>query len=266
MPRRHFIRRGAVRAAIAAPEDLPFSKFVPNGLTLLGLCSGATSIRFALAENWKAAVFAIVLATIFDLLDGRMARLMKADSKFGAQLDSLSDLVSFGIAPSVLVYLWSLSHAGGAGWTLCLMFCACAAIRLARFNIESTDESAAKTGCFVGMPTPIAACLALLPMILSFQFTSDTLFRNPLLGGALVAGISLMMVSRIPTPSLKHLRIPKHLKLPLAGFVGLVLGFAVLWPWATLTSALIMYVLMLPFGGRFAHHEGDAADEPPSAE
>ncbi len=255
-------RRGAVRAAILRPEDVPFGKFVPNGLTLLGLCSGATAIRFAMAENWKAAVFFIVLAAIFDTLDGRLARLMKANSSFGAQLDSLADLVSFGIAPSLLIYMWSLSHAGGGGWVICLMFCACAAIRLARFNVESTEpeDAPAKTGCFTGMPTPVSACLALLPMILSFQFTSDVLFRNPLLCGAIVAAVSLMMVSRIPTPSLKHLHIPRRLKGPLFGFIGLMLGFAVIWPWATLTSALVIYVASLPFASRISGD--DAADAP----
>ena len=187
------------RAAIAEREDVNFSRFLPSGLTLLGLCSGATAIPFALSGNFSAAVVAIVLAAIFDTLDGKIARLMGTDSKFGAQLDSLADLVSFGIAPAVLVYMWSLHQAGGAGWTLSLIFCVCAAVRLARFNIESDEasEEAAAPAHFTGVPTPAAACLILLPLILSFQFTVDSGFRDPAVSGAVIAVVSLLMVSKL---------------------------------------------------------------------
>jgi CDP-diacylglycerol--serine O-phosphatidyltransferase len=239
-------------------DDLPFGKFLPNGLTLLGLCSGATAIRFALSGNWKAAVIAIVVAAILDMLDGRLARWFGVDSKFGAQLDSLADLVSFGIAPSMIVYMWTLYHAQGAGWALSLVFCVCCAIRLARFNIESEivpneddeDDDAdvpEPNAHFTGVPTPAAACLVMLPMLLSFQF-SEAIFRNPMVTAGMVAIVSVLMVSRLKTVSLKKLNIPRPMKAPLFAFAGLLVAAVIFWPWATLTTGLIVYLATLPFG------------------
>src|ERR1700755_1972472 len=134
-------RRARARQIVAARlerlEDLSISKLVPSTLTLLGLCSGATAIRFAFLADWHTAVACVVLAMIFDMLDGRAARMFGADTRFGAQLDSLADLVSFGVAPGVIMYLWSLERMGAAGWAAALIFCACSAIRLARFNVHS---------------------------------------------------------------------------------------------------------------------------------
>src|ERR1051325_5973813 len=223
------------RSIAALSEELPFGKFIPNALTVLALCTGATAIRFALSGHWQAAVVAIVIAAVLDTLDGRIARLLGLDSKFGAQLDSLADLVSFGIAPAVLVYMWTLYHGGGAGWTIALVFCACCAIRLARFNIqaEERDEDGAPSAHFTGVPAPAAACLILLPMLLSFQGPAAWL-RDPFFNGGWMAFISLLMVSRLPTLSLKNMYVPKTLAAPIiAGAAGLVLCL-VAWPWATL--------------------------------
>ena len=239
--------RGPNLRAAVADGDLQFARFLPSALTLLGLCCGATAIRFALSANWKAAVTAIVLAAIFDVLDGGVARLFGADSEFGAQLDSLADLVSFGIAPAMLVYTWTLHYAGGAGWAMALIFCVCCAIRLARFMIESTnqDEDAPPEPFFVGVPTPAAACLILLPMIVSFQF-HDAVFANPVLTMAMIAATSLLMISRVPTPSLKGIHLTRQTRGPVTAFAGLLLGFAVLWPWSTLTVSLIVYLAGIP--------------------
>ena len=228
-------------------EDFPLGRFIPSGLTLLGLCCGATAIRFAMLGNWHAAVAAVVLAAIFDLLDGRIARLFGVDSKFGAQLDSLADLVSFGIAPSVIVYTWTLYQAKGAGWAAVLVFCTCCAIRLARFNVESETHDPDEPGepYFTGVPTPAAACLILLPMLLGFQF-SDKLFSDPLLSAAMIALMSCLMVSRLPTPSLKNLHIPRWLRAPLVALAGAMIGAAIIWPWSTLTVALLLYLVSLP--------------------
>ncbi len=249
-------RRNLGRTAAALREDFPLGKFLPNGLTLLGLCSGTTSIRFALLGQWKAAVAAIVFAAIFDALDGRVARLFRVDSAFGAQLDSLADLVSFGIAPSVLVYLWSLNRAAGAGWAVALIYCACCAIRLARFNVEASerDPLSPPNPYFTGLPTPAAACLILLPMLFGFQFHSAA-FTNPLLNAFVVGVMSLLMVSRVPTLSVKHIHIPKAMRRALAGFVGLLVGSAVLWPWATMTAALLIYLATIPVSA--AHIDPD---------
>jgi CDP-diacylglycerol---serine O-phosphatidyltransferase len=242
----------AVREAVA-DGDLRFAHFLPNVLTVLGLCCGATAIPFALASNWKAAVTAIVLAAIFDTLDGRVARYFGTDTEFGAQLDSLSDLVSFGIAPAMLVYLWMLNRAGGAGWAIALIFCICAAIRLARFMIESpAEEHAEPEPYFIGVPTPAAACLILLPLIISFQFPGPV-FANPVVSATMVAVCSLLMVSRMPTLSLKAIHLPSHARGPALGFAGLLLGFAILWPWSTLTACLVIYLVSLPVLAARAH-------------
>jgi CDP-diacylglycerol--serine O-phosphatidyltransferase len=237
-------------------DDIPLSKFLPNACTLIGLCCGATAIRFALSGNWEAAVIAIVLAAVFDMLDGRLARLFGADSAFGAQLDSLADLVSFGIAPSVVVYTWTLNQGGGAGWAAVLIFCACCAIRLARFNIESVaehdDENPQESPTtahpyFAGMPTPAAACLILLPLLLSFQ-SGLGFFRDPLISGGMIALTSTLMVSRVPTLSVKHLKITRQFRAPAMGMIALVLASAVMWPWATMAACLIVYLAYVPVG------------------
>ena len=231
-------------------EELPFSKFIPNGLTLLGLCTGATAINFALSGHWQIAVVAIVVAAVLDTLDGRIARLLGLESKFGAQLDSLADLVSFGIAPAVLVYMWTLHHGGGAGWTIALVFCACCAIRLARFNSQADDaEDDAPAEHFTGVPAPAAACLILLPMLLSFQ-GPDPIWHDPFLNGGWMALVSLLMVSRLPTLSLKNMYVPKVLAAPVIAVAATLVLCLVVWPWATFSAAAIMYAGYLPFGSR----------------
>ena len=170
--RRRKRARQIVAARLERLEDLSIGKLVPSTLTLLGLCSGVTAIRFALAHDWHDAVAVMVFAMIFDMLDGRAARMLGADSRFGAQLDCLADLVSFGVAPGIIMYMWSLQAMGDAGWIAALIFCACSAIRLARFNVQSVrDEGATKANpYFTGLPTPAAACMMLLPLLISFQW------------------------------------------------------------------------------------------------
>jgi CDP-diacylglycerol---serine O-phosphatidyltransferase len=254
-------KRNFGRTAAALRDDFPLGKQIPNGLTLLGLCSGTTAIPFAFAGQWKAAVTAIIFAAIFDLLDGRVARLFHVDSAFGAQLDSLADLVSFGIAPSVLVYLWSLHNAQSAGWAVALIYCACCAIRLARFNVEAAERDPLEppTAHFTGLPTPAAACLILLPMLIGFQFKSHT-FADPFLNAFVMAVMSLLMVSRIPTLSLKHIHVPRAMRPALVGFMGLVFSFAILWPWATMTAALVVYLATIPMSAAAARHLEDDSD------
>src|SRR5580693_1287884 len=172
-------RRARARAIVAARleklEDLSISKLVPSTLTLLGLCSGVTAIRYALMADWTSAVAAVVCAMIFDMLDGRAARMFGADSRFGAQLDSLADLVSFGVAPAVIVYTWSLEAIDLRGWIAALVFVAASAVRLARFNVQAArDEGATNVHpYFTGLPTPAAAGMMLLPMLISFQWVSS---------------------------------------------------------------------------------------------
>ncbi|MSP94860.1 MAG: CDP-diacylglycerol--serine O-phosphatidyltransferase [Alphaproteobacteria bacterium] len=244
-------------------EDLSVSKIVPSALTLLGLCSGATSIVFALHQDWKAAVTAIFCAMIFDMLDGRAARLLGADSRFGVQLDSLADLISFCLAPAILIYTWSLSQMGPAGWIAALIFCVCGAIRLARFNVETArDEGATQSyPYFVGLPTPAAAGIMLLPLLLSFEFTHGWV-RNPLFCVALIAFTSVLMVSRVPTPSLKFIRFNRDDRIAAVLLAGVLAPLAIYVPWATLVVGLLIYLATIPFVIHRSHH-GDEAMHPP---
>jgi len=229
-------------------EDMSISKVIPSALTLLGLCAGATAIKFALIQEWQSAVAAIFCAMIFDMLDGQAARWLGADSRFGGQLDSLADLVSFGLAPAVVVYSWSLSEMGTAGWIGALIFCICSAIRLARFNIESArDEGATQSHpYFTGLPTPGAAGVLLLPLLLTFEFRGD-LFRDPLFCLALIAMTSILMVSRVPTPSLKHTRLSRQGRIAAMAFVAALVPLAVYVPWAVLIAGLLIYLATVPF-------------------
>ncbi|HEY2069402.1 MAG TPA: CDP-diacylglycerol--serine O-phosphatidyltransferase [Rhizomicrobium sp.] len=237
------------RTAHVLKEEFPFRRYIPSGLTLLGLCCGVTAIRFALGGDYRAAVIAIICAAVFDLLDGRVARLFGVASAFGAQLDSLADLVNFGIAPSMLVYLWTLHRAHGAGWALALAFCVCCAIRLARFNVESVnpDPEAGPEPYFRGVPTPAAACLILLPMLLGFQF-SDQILSSPLISAGIIALVSALMVSRVPTLSLKNIHVLPQFRGLVIALGVLMVATAIVFPWSTLTGGLIIYLIALPFG------------------
>lgn len=245
-------------------EDLSFSKLVPSILTLLGLFCGATAIRFALKDDWRHAVAMIVAAMVFDMLDGRAARAFGADTRFGAQLDSLVDLVSFGVAPAIIVFMWSLQGMGEAGWIATLIFCACSAIRLARFNIQSAsarDEGATQANpYFTGLPMPASAFLAVFPMLLSFQF-GDRLVRDPGVASVILVLASALMVSRLPTPSIKYMHLPRRLRV--AAFVGFA-AFVVLlinWPWATLTGGFLLYAAAVPLTLLRHAAEEDAAPD-----
>jgi CDP-diacylglycerol--serine O-phosphatidyltransferase len=229
-------------------EDLSISKVIPSALTLLGLCAGITTIRFVLLEQWKGAVIAIFCAMVFDMLDGRAARWLGADSRFGAQLDSLADLVSFGVAPTVIAYTWCLWKMGDAGWIAAVIFCACSAIRLARFNIQAArDEGATHSfPYFTGLPTPAAACVMLLPLLLEFQFGRG-FFREPIFSMVLIALTSVLMVSRVPTPSLKHTELSQHAWIAIVIFTIVLVPFAIYLPWATFIAGICVYLAAIPF-------------------
>ena len=245
-------------------QVLPIRNLVPNMLTVLALCAGMTAIRFAISERWEAAVWAVFVAGFFDSIDGRVARLLKSTTKFGAELDSLSDVVSFGVAPAVLLYLWVMKQVGGLGWAVCLTLVVCCALRLARFNISLGDDSQVKAvspDFFVGVPAPMGAGLALWPMILSFQFETDVV-RAPLWVGPYIAAVAILMVSRIPTFSFKRLRIRGDLVLPALVFVCLFAAVLTVYPWGAISSIGIFYLACLPFSIRSAFRlKAEAARE-----
>ena len=228
-------------------KELPAARLIPNIVTLLGLCAGITAIKFALAGNWQGAIAAILVASLLDVLDGGMARLLGANTKLGAELDSLSDMVSFGVAPAVLLYTWVMHDAGTLGWALILMFCICCALRLARFNtaLDTEDRPPWASRYFTGVPTPAGAGLVMLPLALSFNFGME-FFGHVALNSAMIVFISLMMVGRLPTYSLKRIRVAHRFVVPVMLGVCLLAALLVGSPWMTLSVLGVLYLASLP--------------------
>lgn len=235
---------------IARVTDMPLTRLLPNMLTLLALCSGLSGIRFALQERWEAAALAIVVAAVFDVLDGRVARLLNIASKFGAELDSLSDVISFGVAPGFILYIWMFRPEGtGLGWIAVLAFVVCSALRLARFNTMLEDQTLPSwtKKFFTGVPAPAGAGLALLPLFYFLQFGESV--RIP--GLALAVWMIIvggLMVSRVPTLSMKGRRIAPVWVAPVMAIAGLIAAALVTNPWLTLLGVGTLYVLCIPYG------------------
>ena len=236
------------------------NRLIPNVLTLAALCSGLTAIRFALQGEFKLAVIAIIVASIFDSLDGRVARRLGVTSRFGAELDSLSDFLCFGVAPALVLYLASLKDGGALGWVVTLMFPICSALRLARFNtalISDTPPPAWTGSFFTGVPAPAGALLALIPLVMSFEIESHWP-RHPLVVGGVMVLMGSLMVSRLPTFSFKRGRVPRHLVLPALLGVALVMGVVATSPWIGLSLLGLVYASLIPFGWR-AYRRQEAA-------
>ena len=232
------------------PKNLSLHKMIPNMITLTALATGMTAVKFAIAERWEAAVIAIVIAAFMDAFDGAAARLLKAQSALGAELDSFSDFVCFGVAPAIVLYLWILNDWPRWGWAVALVFAMAVALRLARFNIATVEKEAGDPLAlyFTGVPSPAGAGLAIAPMFLSFQ---NPEIYNMLLGMPwVVAGwtllVAIMMVSNIPTFSSKQFRIPYALRVPFLGLFALLLAGLINETWPTLTLMLGAYLLLLP--------------------
>jgi len=224
---------------------------IPNMLTLLALSSGLTAIRFAYEGRWEHAALAILAAAILDALDGRIARLLKGTSRFGAELDSLADILSFGVAPPMMLYFWALEEMGRFGWGLVVLFAISCALRLARFNTaaEDPDPPAWSSTFFSGVPAPAAAGLALLPMVISFNLFEDYV-RRPEVVAVFMVVVSMLMVSSIPTYSFKKVKLSPKFVLPLMVVVGLVIASMLSAPWVTLSAILAAYLISIPFAVR----------------
>jgi CDP-diacylglycerol--serine O-phosphatidyltransferase len=228
------------------------NRMVPNILTVLALCAGMTAIRFAVSGNFPAAVYAIMIAAVLDGLDGRIARLLRATSHFGAELDSLSDFISFGVAPAAVIYLWTMQQLHGVGWAIVLFFAVCCALRLARFNTQlGVEVPAHSSQYFTGVPAPAGAGLAIMPMFAAFEW-GDWIVRSPYFVGVWVTGVALLMVSTIPTVSLKKFRIPPHLVVPTLLGIGILAGFLTTAPWPTMTALGLLYLGSIPWTVRGA--------------
>jgi CDP-diacylglycerol--serine O-phosphatidyltransferase len=235
-------------------KPVPFTKLLPNLVTLIGLIIGVSSIRFALDSAWEKSVYCILIATIVDGVDGRVARMFNATSHFGAELDSLCDFVNFGLCPAMLIYLWSFQQYEYKviSWASIMLFVVCMAIRLARFNTSLVESKEIKMDSrfFTGVPAPSGAILALIPMILDFEITSfisGFSIRNYTLGINLyIVVVALSLASRIPTISLKNFYIkPEYLSLSMIISAAIII-LAVIYPWYALPSAAIIYILSMP--------------------
>ncbi|MFP6757305.1 MAG: CDP-diacylglycerol--serine O-phosphatidyltransferase [Alphaproteobacteria bacterium] len=230
----------------------PINLLVPNGVTVLGICAGLTSIRFAFLGRFEAAAIALLLAMICDALDGRLARLLRATSEFGVQLDSLADIVNFGVAPAIVLHIWVLSEIRGAGWAVVLFFAVCCALRLARFNVGATSaeaEPATSSRFFTGMPAPAGCGVVLLPLLLSFEL-GEGWWTHPLVVGAHVLVVAFLMVSRVPTFSFKAVRLKHEHVLPAMVLLAMLAALSVAYIWWVLLAVEVFYVASLPWGLR----------------
>ncbi len=249
------------RIRVKPITSLSLNRLIPNILTLLALCAGMTAIRLALTDKYQSAAAAIIIAGVLDGLDGRIARLLKSTSPFGAQLNSLSDFVSFGVAPAMLLYLWTMGQLASLGWALVLLFGVCCALRLARFNTQLGAELPPYAyNFFTGVPAPAGAGLVMIPMFASFEF-GFTVFRSPYLNGIVLAGVAALMVSRVPTFSFKRFRVPGEWVLPMLLVIGAMAAFLTTEPWATLLVVGGIYVGSIPVSIRSYRKLREAAEE-----
>jgi len=236
------------RQRMFARGQVPIRVLIPNIFTLLGLCAGLTAIRMAIEHRWDLAVAALVFAAFLDGIDGRIARLLKASSRFGAELDSLADFVNFGVAPAIIIFNWALDDLRSMGWIAVLIYAVCAALRLARFNValERSDLPAWKSGYFVGVPAPAGALLLLLPI-----YAQDLGFHLPSLTPlALVytLAIALLMVSRVPTFSGKMIgqRIAREYVPPVFVLAAAFIALLLTYPSLTLAVGSVIYLALIP--------------------
>lgn len=259
-----------LRSGRQLPRGLTLRALVPNAITAGALCVGLTGIRFGIeaasieavgvaaghiasaakAEAvWKFCVGAVILAGMLDGIDGRIARMLKAQSRFGAELDSLADSISFGVAPALIMYLWSLQHAPRLGWFAALAIAICCVLRLARFNarIDVDNQPHKSAGFLTGVPAPVGAGLAFLPMYL-WIVTDRQEFREPWLVGAWLVLIAFLMISSLPTLSWRRLRPRRSIRLEMIAFAGLLIAALLTEPWVTLVGICLIYLALIPVG------------------
>ena len=244
----------------------PFYVFVPNLITILSLCAGFTAIRYAADQRWELAVTLIAAAVVLDGLDGRAARMLNVSSKLGAELDSLADSLSFGIAPALILYWWSLHSVKGFGLAIALLLAVCCALRLARFNTQLDEPERPRWTMFFfqGIPAPGGAILALSPVMMSFV-VDDTFFRHWSVVTIVTLFTALMMVSRVPTYSIKKFRIEPGWQLPALVGACFVAALFFAMPWATIAGACFVYVLTIPFSVIAARRFGSRDGNPGTA-
>ena len=219
---------------------------LPNMFTLVGVCIGLTSIKFAFDERFGLAIICIIVAGLIDGLDGRIARLIKGTSQVGKELDSLTDVISFGVAPAFIMYFWQLNTLGRVGWLICLVYVICVALRLARFNVNSETQSSWKDNLFEGVPSPAGGILVLMPLIYSkseIQFLNvDFTYFTPIL----FVLISILLISKLPTYSFKKIAVPRRLTIFLLFGVVLFFGLLLIYTYNVIVISSLLYLALIP--------------------
>ena len=235
------------------PEKRSARVILPNMLTLIGVCIGLTSIRFALDGRYEFAIIAIIIAAVIDGLDGRIARLIKGTSKVGKELDSLTDMISFGVAPAFIMYFWKLNELGRFGWLVCLIYVICVALRLARFNVNSGGEPSWRDNFFEGVPSPAGGILVLTPLI--FSMSSIEVFK---IDYAIIVPIffivtSFLLISKFPSYSFKKIVIQRKVTIFLLFGIVLFFGLLLIYPFNVISVSALIYLTMLPIS--FFHYQ-----------
>lgn len=227
---------------------IPLRSIPPNAVTALALCAGLTGVRFAIAENWGWALGCVIIAGVLDGMDGRIARLLRANSRFGAELDSLSDVTAFGVAPSFILFLWSLQYAPKFGWVAALALAVCCALRLARFNsrMDADDQPHKSAGFLTGIPAPVGAGLAFVPVYL-WLITGHDQFRAWYVTMPWILFIALLLISSIATFSWGSMRLRRSWRLLALAGVGLLVAALITEPWLTLLGISLVYLALIPF-------------------
>ena len=225
---------------------------LPNILTLIGVCIGLSSIKFALDSKYEIAVISIIFAALIDGLDGRIARLIKGTSKVGKELDSLTDVISFGVAPAFIMYFWSLNNLGKFGWLLCLIYVVCVALRLARFNVHSNEEASWKDNFFEGVPSPAGGILVLMPLIYSLSELKFLNINYNFIVPVFFILVSLLLISKVPTYSLKKIVVPRAMTIFLLFGIVLFFGLLLIYTFNVMVISGLVYLCLIPIS--FIHY------------
>ena len=229
-------------------SDKKARMILPNAITLIGVCIGLTSIKFALDGKFALAIIAILFAGLMDALDGRIARLIKGTSKMGKELDSLGDVISFGVAPAFIMYFWNLQYLDKLGWFVCLMYVVCVALRLARFNVNSEEEQSWKDNFFEGVPAPAGGIVVLMPLVLSFSGLGEVFFKinYDLVVPAFFIIVSIFLISIVPTYSFKRIVIPRSMTKFLLFGIVLFFGALLVYTFKVLVISIFLYLCLIP--------------------
>ena len=219
---------------------------LPNIFTLVGVCIGLSSIKFAFDEKFTLSIIAIIVAAIIDGLDGRIARLIQGTSKVGKELDSLTDVISFGVAPAFIMYFWKLNELGRVGWLICLIYVVCVALRLARFNVNSGQEPSWRDNFFEGVPSPAGGVLVLMPLIYSLSDIQMLNINYDFFVPIIFVTISILLISKVPTYALKKISVPRSMTIFLLLAVVLYFGLLLIYTFNAIVISGLIYFIMIP--------------------